>query len=119
IKNPSIAIEATALNKCVPALYNIAGIILSADSLPLHWKWSINGGSNISGQTLYDQILPVAGNYLIQATATDMNGCKKMVSKTIPVYLQSKIIASADTLICNGSPASLLVSGAVNYYWEP
>ncbi len=52
-------------------------------------------------------------------TVTDGNGCSKTDEITITVNSLPVAVASADSVICNGSAITLHASGGISYSWSP
>jgi Secretion system C-terminal sorting domain len=101
-------------------VYSSASVICAGDSSTL----SVTGASsynwmpgNLSGDTI--SVSP-ASTTTYTVTGTGSNGCNDTAMVTVVVNPLPVVIASAaNNTICDGNPAFLNASGAVNYNWMP
>ena len=79
------------------------------------WSWSFDGTtSNIASPT---HTFTATGTYPVTLTSTDGWGCTGTVVKDITINPLPIIVASPDTVVCLGDPATLYGYGGVSYVW--
>ena len=81
-----------------------------------HWVFSPTDTSNISGPT---QFYNTVGTFPVTLVVKDGWGCVGTVTKNITVNPPPTIVASKDTTVCVGDPATLSATGGVSYTWVP
>lgn len=79
---PQPGIVSDKNNGCVPLCVNFT--CSNASSFP-NVLWSVNGGNGASGST-YQNCFNTSGTYTVNATVTDLNGCKNTTSYLIDAY---------------------------------
>lgn len=106
--------------------FEVGGTIFTKDSLnmPVSYQWNFGDPASVDNtstsgdpQHNYD----AAGKYSAKVTLGTAYGCEvdEPVNVLIPQPYVIKIAASADTLVCKGSPVSLHVTGGARYVWTP
>jgi gliding motility-associated-like protein len=84
---------------------------LTADgALTYTWDNGVGAGAD-------HNIFPTANTTYI-VTGTDANGCSSSSPVNVIVNGLPTVIASNDTTVCNGSPATISASGGVIYNWD-
>ncbi|MEM7367083.1 MAG: PKD domain-containing protein [Bacteroidota bacterium] len=82
------------------------------------WDWDFgNGISSTQSNPIYTYNTP--GNYDIQLIVTDVNGCQDSVTKTVVVHPPPTPIITSDSVFCPTDSIALMVSGGVDYVWQP
>ncbi|MFT3823231.1 MAG: PKD domain-containing protein [Chitinophagaceae bacterium] len=84
-----------------------------------NWTWDFGDGTGYNNAVDITHSYEKAGNYLVKLFATDANGCKDTVSKTIPIDTVTAAAAAARALICPQDPVMLSATGGSIYTWTP
>lgn len=82
------------------------------------WLWDFGGG-NTSDLQNPEFTFTNIGIETVTLTVTDNFGCTSQTSSIVEVFPLPAVVASNDTIICEGSFAQLNVSGAIDYVWSP
>ena len=115
--DPSINSVATA---CINNTVSFEGLLAVPDTA-ITWKWDFGNGQTSALEKpviTYTQ----AGNYTVQASATNSLGCKDTTSTTIVVNTLPAITVTGDTSLLVGMGITMPVSyspNAVSYSWTP
>lgn len=99
-----------------------AGICTTAPAVQLTaagtgGTWSASCGTCISAGGLFNPATAGAGNHTV--TYTIGGACPGTDSKTVNVYAQPNVTVTPNTVVCAGSQAPLVASGAATYTWAP
>ena len=117
-KSPRITISGDN-NACAPAIMNFAGVIIDSDTSAISWKWNFANGNVSTQQKPPAQNYITSGNFTINATASNSNGCTGTFNKQIEIFPLPSLTTSADTVLCLGATSTLQVNGAATYSWSP
>ncbi|MEO8148644.1 MAG: PKD domain-containing protein, partial [Bacteroidia bacterium] len=82
------------------------------------YSWNFGNGST-STSTSPTLSYSSAGNYSINLTVYDANGCSDTVQNQVTVFPLPQVTASPNQSICKGQTATLTVTGASTYLWSP
>jgi len=81
------------------------------------YQWSPAG--SLSNSTIADPIANPVSTTTYTVIATNGIGCEDSATVTVTVNPLPVAVASADTIICEGTSAYLTASGGVSYSWTP
>lgn len=109
IPSPIIDIELSEL--CAGDSVVLDGISKVEGQEVVAWKWSVNQGEFLDGQTVKYKF-PTAGIYNISLLATSPNGCETLISKDYQIYLKPAVDFTI-TNNCLNSPAQFVDSTKV------
>lgn len=122
--SPKIAINGL-ISQCEPAVLTFSGVETVPDPYqPLTWTWNFGNTQTGTGANPPPVSYPKAGEYVVQATATNARGCTSKTDTTKPnhlfIYPSPTVFAGADTTICLGDNLQLNATGnATSYNWLP
>lgn len=82
------------------------------------WAWDFGDGgtSNLQNPT---HVYNAAGNYTVNLTVTDLNGCPASSTYQVNILGPANSNAGADVSICDGASTTLSGSGGTSYSWSP
>lgn len=81
-------------------------------------SWSFGDGT-ISLQKDPTHYYSSSGNYPVNLIVETLQGCQDTFSKSVDVYDLPTVQVNQDTIVCEGTPADLWVTGGTNYDWSP
>ncbi|MBL6876398.1 MAG: PKD domain-containing protein, partial [Chitinophagales bacterium] len=82
------------------------------------WDWDFGNGA-VSAIQNPSATYNVGGLYTATLTVTDSNACVSSDSVNIEVFALPTILASNDTITCNGDSVQLNATGGATYIWQP
>lgn len=104
---------------CLPATLAFSGRVARGEAGALGWNWNFGNGQRVSAQNPAPQYYNKEGAYAVWVTATDKNGCRDSVAKTVNIHALPRTEAGPDVLVCRDSQVQLRASGADTYAWQP
>src|SRR5665647_275988 len=97
--------------------FNFNGLPFT-QSFPVNtWNWNFGDG-NTSNSENTSHIFSNQGTYNVKLIATDINGCKDSISKSVTIS-NINITKSPDTSLCGSSSVNIFASGGSIYSWSP
>lgn len=78
-----------------------------ANDVLVNWSWDFGDGQNAKNEENTHHIYEVAGNYMIEMTATSDKGCSASSQEEIEIYPLPEAPAVQDQNVCFGDPAVL------------
>ncbi len=118
VSSPKIDIGGN-IAACAPALLTFKGLVSVPDTSALAWKWDFANGNASAQQNPPAQNYPDAGNYTVQAIATNSSGCSDTASKVAQAYALPILKPGDDTTLCKGASVTLKAHDAQTYSWSP
>lgn len=103
--------------QCASSSFAFNGAQEPGSDAVISWQWDFANGQTSTLQNPPGQFYK-EGTYTIQVIASGTNGCKDTAINTITVSPMPQTNAGADVLICRGSFAKLVASGADRYVWN-
>ncbi len=83
------------------------------------YRWVFGDGTPGSTAASVVHTFTGAGPYEVILVSTTGGACADTARATISLLKSNAIVASADTAVCPGQPATLRVEGGVGYSWSP
>lgn len=105
-------VTTTATAICPGATQGSAMAVATGGIYPYTYNWNTNPAQHLASATGL-----AAGTYTVRVT--DSNGCKDSATASIGVFQAPHITATADSVICRGSNATLTATGGQSYNWSP
>ena len=83
-----------------------------------NWHWGFGPGDSAYTNTTA-HFFGTVGTFPVTLIVTDGWGCSGGVTRNVVVNPPPTIVASPDTTVCVGDPATLFANGGVSYVWIP
>jgi len=82
------------------------------------YNWNFGNGVGTSSLASPSYTYPVAGNFTISLTTTDVNGCIDVKTNSVSIINFFPGVTNGST-ICAGFTSNITASGGTNYTWTP
>ncbi|WP_207492411.1 PKD domain-containing protein [Aridibaculum aurantiacum] len=102
---------------CEPAVFTFQGGLVAPDTSSISWSWNFGNGNVILGQNPTAQSFAAPGNYPVQLSVVNSDGCTATVATTAVVHPRPVVNAGIDTTICRFDSYTLNATGASSYTW--
>lgn len=107
---------------CIHETLLHTGVFLVADTSLVNWQWTFPNGNTAAVQNPPIQTYNTAGNFNVQATATNSSGCATTVQQPIIIHALPTVTMPGQITVQAGStvliPATYS-SGVNNWAWTP
>jgi len=117
VSSPKIKIVGDS-SVCKDGSLQFNAIHLNPETSAISWNWNFGNGNIYSIQNPPSQTFTLAGNNLIEAKATNSDGCYTTENKIIKVHALPNVSAGADVIVCRGQSYTLNATGANTYVWH-
>jgi gliding motility-associated-like protein len=82
------------------------------------WLWNYGDGTMLKDTVPFTYNYPFPGDYNVNLTVTDVNGCIDTITHIITIAKTPEVIAGPDIISCAVGTYTLSASGAAQYNWQ-
>ncbi len=121
VQSPSVYIDGDSII-CQKDFVNYAGQFNFPDTSVVQWAWQFPNGATGTGQNPASQQFTTAGNFTVQAVATNTSGCTDTTTKPLLVNPLPLITIPGPQTTLVGTPVLLpatYVNTIITYSWLP
>lgn len=121
VESPSVRIQSDTVI-CQNGFIDYAGIFNRPDTSQVQWTWQFPNGASSTLQNPVRQQFLTAGNFTVQAVATNTSGCRDTADQNLLVNPLPVITIPSPQVTPLGTPIQLpatYTNNIVSYTWSP